>query len=454
MKEMFFSRTDAKGLIEAGNDVFVNISGYSRQELIGAPHNIIRHPDMPKCVFRLFWETLKAGKAIAAYVKNMANDGTYYWVMAIAIPVKSGYLSVRIKPSSALFTRAQDLYRSALAAEKSGSIEEGSSVLIKGLESAGFKNYESFMTAALCAELKARDEFLAAQISSDKKVTFGQNSFEAATGKVAAAAESGASIYQQIFSKLDAFRQASEVFCAESSSLLKEFRDLRHLSLNMMISAAKFGHEADTLSVVSSRFQALTDEIERHLKAFLRASEEITAGLERSSLNIAALKTQVDMVAYFVGESLEKAVGGEGSVAEAFTDVAENQPAFQELSARSLNEVQEALRQLHGSVRGFSQSIEEISTFVNGLSLIRLVGSVESSRTDGLRAGFGNQLDSMRDFTLRLRKASGTLGNSKDALFTAISFVQENAPAGPETLRQIFDLLAALREREEKARAA
>ena len=91
---------------------------------------------------------------------------------------------------------------------------------------------------------------------------------------------------------------------------------------------------------------------------------------------------------------------------------------------------------------------------MNGLSLIRLVGNVESSRTDSLRAGFGNQLDSMREFTLRLRKASGTLGDSRDALFTAISFVQQNAPVGPETLRQIFRLLASLREREEKSRAA
>lgn len=454
MEEMFFSRTDAKGLIEAGNDVFVRISGYSREELIGAPHNVIRHPDMPKCVFRLFWEMLKAGRPIAAYVKNMANDGTYYWVMAIAIPVQTGYVSVRIKPSSALFARAQELYRAALAAEKNGGMDEGAAVLMKGLQDSGFSDYEAFMTEALCVELKARDQFLGAQTGAGEDGEAGFDPLQTATKKIAAAAERGAAVYQQIFLRLDDFKHASEVFRAESSTLLSEFRDLRHLSTNMTISAARFGREAETLSVVSTRFQALTEEIERHLKSFLQASEEIRRSLGRSSLNIAALKSQVDMVAYFVRESLHKTANGSASIAEAFTDVAENQPAFQELSARSLVELQGALQQLNASVRGFSKSIEEISTFVNGLALIRLVGNVESSRTEGLRSGFGNQLNSMREFTLKLREAAGRLADSKEALFTAISFVQENSPAGPETLQQIFGLLAALRERDQGSRAA
>ena len=68
--EMLISRTDKTGIIQSGNDVFVRCSGYDREKLIGSPHNIIRHPDMPKCIFKLLWDTIKIDKPIMAYVKN------------------------------------------------------------------------------------------------------------------------------------------------------------------------------------------------------------------------------------------------------------------------------------------------------------------------------------------------------------------------------------------------
>jgi PAS domain S-box-containing protein len=76
-KKYIISSTDAKGLITDVNDYFVEISGYSKDELIGKPHNIIRHPDMPKVVFKLMWEQLKSGHDILALVKNLAKDGRY-----------------------------------------------------------------------------------------------------------------------------------------------------------------------------------------------------------------------------------------------------------------------------------------------------------------------------------------------------------------------------------------
>ncbi len=101
--ELFFSATDRKGIISAGNDVFVRVSAYERVELIGRPHNIIRHMDTPRCVFRLLWDYLERGEPIAAYVKNRAKDGGFYWVLAVVVPAGDGYLSVRIKPASELF---------------------------------------------------------------------------------------------------------------------------------------------------------------------------------------------------------------------------------------------------------------------------------------------------------------------------------------------------------------
>jgi PAS domain S-box-containing protein len=75
------SKTDPKGIIEFANDYFMEISGYEEWELMGQPHNIIRHPDMPKTIFKLLWDKLNKGENIHAFVKNMAKDGRYYWVL-------------------------------------------------------------------------------------------------------------------------------------------------------------------------------------------------------------------------------------------------------------------------------------------------------------------------------------------------------------------------------------
>ena len=124
VSEAFFSTTDPRGIILAGNRVFTRISGYTEPELIGKPHNIIRHPDVPRAVFKLLWDTLAAGQPICAYVKNMAKDGAYYWVLALVAPMPGGYLSIRFKPSSALLPLVESVYREMRviesAAEKDG----------------------------------------------------------------------------------------------------------------------------------------------------------------------------------------------------------------------------------------------------------------------------------------------------------------------------------------------
>ncbi len=80
--EVIISRTDLSGIITYVNETFASISGYSEEELIGKPHNILRHPDMPKSVYRDLWKTIKAQKSWSGYVKNMRKDRGYYWVYA------------------------------------------------------------------------------------------------------------------------------------------------------------------------------------------------------------------------------------------------------------------------------------------------------------------------------------------------------------------------------------
>lgn len=99
------SQTDTKGVIVFANRKFCEISGYTSEELIGQPHNIIRHPDMPKAAFRQMWETISGNQSWHGIVKNLRKDGLYYWVETEITPLRddegniTGYIAAR-KPAS------------------------------------------------------------------------------------------------------------------------------------------------------------------------------------------------------------------------------------------------------------------------------------------------------------------------------------------------------------------
>ncbi len=113
--KLIVSATDLAGVITHCNQAFVDMSGYSREELLGAPHHILRHPDMPAVAFAGLWETIGRGEKWHGYVKNLRRDGAYYWVHAVAVPnVRDGrivgYTSVRRKPSRSKVAWAAALY--------------------------------------------------------------------------------------------------------------------------------------------------------------------------------------------------------------------------------------------------------------------------------------------------------------------------------------------------------
>ena len=84
--EIIVTKTDLRGVLTYANDVFLRISALTEDEAIGQPHSLIRHPDMPRAVFKLLWDTLKERKELFAYVVNLASDGAHYWVLAHVTP--------------------------------------------------------------------------------------------------------------------------------------------------------------------------------------------------------------------------------------------------------------------------------------------------------------------------------------------------------------------------------
>lgn len=122
--EIIVSKTDLKGHITYTNDIFQRVSGYTEAEILGQPHNVIRHPEMPRCVFALMWETISSGKEIFAYVLNLAKTGDGYWVLAHVTPSHDragrhiGYHSNRRVPYADALEKIRPLYRELRALEK------------------------------------------------------------------------------------------------------------------------------------------------------------------------------------------------------------------------------------------------------------------------------------------------------------------------------------------------
>jgi len=143
-KRYIVSETDEKGKITFANDYFIEVSGYTLDELLGKPHSIVRHPDMPKVVFKLLWETISQGKNINAVVKNLAKDGRYYWIFTEFETRKDtdtgeiiGYHAARKSISKHVLEIIADLYAQLLEIEKTDSVEASEKYLVSFLKEKG-----------------------------------------------------------------------------------------------------------------------------------------------------------------------------------------------------------------------------------------------------------------------------------------------------------------------------
>jgi PAS domain S-box-containing protein len=152
MKENDFivSKTDLKGRITYCNKIFMDMADYTEKELLGEPHNIIRHPDMPKAIFKYLWDTVKNKKEVFAYVVNKTKNGDSYWVYAnitASIDEKGnvvGYYSVRRKPNQKALDIIIPLYKKMISVEKSSGVEASFKLVTDILKEKGV-SYDEFI---------------------------------------------------------------------------------------------------------------------------------------------------------------------------------------------------------------------------------------------------------------------------------------------------------------------
>lgn len=141
--DFIVSKTDIRGNITYCNKIFMSMAEYDEEELIGAPHNIIRHPDMPQAVFKLLWDRIQKKEEVFAYVINKTKNDNEYWVFAnvtASLDTRGdiiGYYSVRRKPNPQALAIIKPLYQQMLEAEKQGGVQASTNILMSVLEDKG-----------------------------------------------------------------------------------------------------------------------------------------------------------------------------------------------------------------------------------------------------------------------------------------------------------------------------
>lgn len=317
IEDLFFSTTNLKGIIQSGNSVFVRISGFTAADLLGAPHNMVRHPEMPRTVFKLLWDTIQARRPLSAYVKNISRDGKAYWVLANVFPVVVGgellkYISVRTKPLAGVFAEVPALYEAVRAAELAapagdkGGMQAGAAAMQAGLARLGFPDYAAFMTHLLMEESRAlmAEEEEAFPVRVFRSTSAG-NGVEAAY-PVCHRASSRLSL---VLRNLDVVRGAMgriERLRAFTGDFAYR---VRLLSLNTVLTASAAGREGATIGIIAQNILECSREAEEQASVLDELASSSRTPLEGSIDGVVLVKIQLLMVFKFLEETLAAGAG-------------------------------------------------------------------------------------------------------------------------------------------------
>ena len=410
LQELLFSTTDKKGIIQSGNEVFVRVSGYQFSELLGQPHNIIRHPDMPRAVFKLLWDYLDAGKSVVAYVKNMAKDGRYYWVIALVTPLNDSYFSIRLKPSTELLISIQALYKNMLELERQ-MVRSGQSLkdamqasgekLMDAIKEKGFANYDEFMHFALRSELKNREQLLAQKIEQSA-CTVSSVPRKKVNGKdegkllqhIIEQSESIAATLNHLFSKLDDFVLLGETLEEKVEFIADLAQAMRVLSLNTGISSSHLNIYSDVFNSIAKLMVENSNGLNANAQRMGGHLLQISAFLKNIVYDLGSARVQLELLHNFLAElqthrtRQQQAELLTGNTNSSVARILILQDIFSQTYKRGIA----AFQQIENDLNILTRDSNDLQRSVQTLQFVHLVSRVEISRDPQL-IGFGNILE-------------------------------------------------------------
>lgn len=367
--DLFFSRTNVKGIIESSNSVFQRVSKYDWEELFNKPHNVIRHPAMPRGVFHLLWETILSGKSIGAYVINKAKDGSYYWVFALVSPVEGGFLSVRLKPSSPLFMAVKTVYADLLKMEqdKRTSPKESQTILLETLQKLNFRNYDHFMTEALTQELEHRQKAL----NLDPI---------------------------QIILQLREVLKLGTQLQKKCEEIFSSYRTTALVSLNLEVQAAKIGQEAAPISVISSEYEALAKQIQQEIHKFVQAGSLVQRKVEECQFDVCNSLLQTQMLLFFKEEVFKE----EAKQSHEQKNV--EMKLLESLSAHGIEKAKVSLGEIDAQFRKFKSIHDGVKQLSTAIEIVSITGKMEAARIKQSSSEIIGLLHALENFKTSLKQ--------------------------------------------------
>ncbi|WP_457626832.1 methyl-accepting chemotaxis protein [Persephonella sp.] len=379
--EMFFSITDLKGIILSGNKVFYRTSKYTREELIGAPHNIIRHPDMPRIIFKLLWDYIRSGKPIVAYVKNMAKDGSYYWVLATVMPLKDEYgqiqkyVSIRIKPTTEYLDLVNRLYKELLEEEKKGGMDASYQKLVETLKSLGYESYDEFMKDVLSKELESKKDILKVE---ELKGIHMDNEFFRIIKRTFDIARKLDELYDSIYEKISIFENFTNVLQEKSDRIFRLTDYIRLISLNSSVESFKLGSKGASFSVLSAEMRKNSEMGNKIIDEMKKQTELIMKDMDRIVILINISKLQIIMITKFLKETLESLQSGNSSEEER-KEVESNLRDLLHLLLTDAREIAEYSSDMQTQLKKIDEHMKKLKILVKRLEFLYLNGMVESA---------------------------------------------------------------------------
>ncbi len=370
--EIFFSSTDLKGIILAGNRVFFNVAKYGPEELIGSPHNIVRHPDMPKVIFKFLWDYIKNKKPIVAYVKNLAKDGSFYWVVALVLPIigEDGkikkYLSIRIKPTSKYFEYIPPLYKKLREIEKRYGIDDAISYLSEELEKLRFENYDDFMYAVLRDEILSKSDILKVK-SMD---IYPSDEFSRAIYAIFKYAKDIDNIYDEIYSKIEKLEHFGNILKEKSEYIFNLTDNIRLISLNSSVESFKLGSEGASFSVLSAEMRKNSEVGNKIIEEMKSTTDKISVVLKNIINSISISKLEILAITQFLKEIIN--YGKDEYSGQSLCDL-------MYLLDKSSQEDMNLSYELNRLLQDINEDIKKLKILIKRLEFLYLNGMVESA---------------------------------------------------------------------------
>lgn len=295
---------------------------------------------MPRGVFWLLWKRLREGLVTGAYVKNRAKDGRYYWVFAIITPTNSGYLSVRIKPGSAIFDLVETEYTKLLQLEISSQLspEKSSELLLSRLQEMGFQDYSSFMSHALSIEISDRNS----------KLLRGQD---------------------RLISCFETLMECARSLITAATKISESYRSHQFIPMNLLVQSGRLGQEGSAIGTISGNYRLLSDDIRTGLKAFVEGTVKVSNTICEGAFLLGTARIQREVVELFQSEPPQPEVNHLVEM-QVLTD---QQQLYHDSTLEKLLSIRDEVEQ-------FQQQTIDLKRIASGLSAIRVMGKVESGR--------------------------------------------------------------------------